>query len=159
MNLELSDEQVFLRDAARQALSRTNTIEAAREQLDGAERPDLWTTAVEAGWPGLLVSEDRGGAGLAAFDALLVLVETGRRLAGVELLGQFDDAGADQVFSAGGLHHGVLFVRMEEQHVADGDLVHIVALAGADETQPCRRRRSTRRPSRRRSRRAACRRP
>ena len=87
MNLELTDEQVFLRDAARQALSRTNTVEAAREALDGGARPDLWPAAVEAGWPGLLVSEERGGAGLGAFDAMLVLQEAGRRLAGVELLG------------------------------------------------------------------------
>jgi alkylation response protein AidB-like acyl-CoA dehydrogenase len=87
MNLELSDEQVFLRDAARQALSRTNTIEAAREALDGGSRPDLWPAAVEAGWPGLLVSEERGGAGLGAFDAILVLQEAGRRLAGVGLIG------------------------------------------------------------------------
>jgi alkylation response protein AidB-like acyl-CoA dehydrogenase len=87
VNLELSDEQVFLRDAAKQALSRTNTLETAREQLDGAARPDLWPTAVEAGWAGLLVGEDGGGAGLSAFDALLVLTEVGRRLAGVELLG------------------------------------------------------------------------
>ena len=28
--------------------------------------------AVEAGWPGLLIDEERGGAGLEAFDALLV---------------------------------------------------------------------------------------
>ena len=35
MNLELTDEQQFLRDAARQALSRTKTVEAAREVLDG----------------------------------------------------------------------------------------------------------------------------
>ncbi|HEV2062189.1 MAG TPA: acyl-CoA dehydrogenase family protein [Solirubrobacteraceae bacterium] len=87
MNLELSDEQIFLRDAARDAVSRTNTIEAAREALDGGERPDLWGTAVEAGWSGLLVSEDGGGAGLGLFDALLVMQELGRRLAGVELLG------------------------------------------------------------------------
>ena len=94
MNLELSDEQVFLRDAARQALSRTNTIEAAREALDqlvlgegGKQRADLWDTAVEAGWTGLLVSEERGGAGLSAFDAMLVLQEVGRRLAPVPLVG------------------------------------------------------------------------
>jgi alkylation response protein AidB-like acyl-CoA dehydrogenase len=87
VNLELSDEQVFLRDAAKQALSRTNTLEAARELLDGGERVDLWPAAVEAGWPGLLVSEDNGGAGLGAFDALLVLTEVGRKLATVELLG------------------------------------------------------------------------
>ncbi|HEV2812043.1 MAG TPA: acyl-CoA dehydrogenase family protein, partial [Solirubrobacteraceae bacterium] len=87
MNLELSDEQIFLRDAARDAFSRTNTIEAARETLDGGTRPDEWPTAVEAGWSGLLVSEDNGGAGLGAFDAMLVMQEAGRRLSGVELLG------------------------------------------------------------------------
>ncbi|MGH2901405.1 MAG: acyl-CoA dehydrogenase family protein, partial [Solirubrobacteraceae bacterium] len=37
--------------------------------------------------PGLLVSEDNGGAGLSAFDAMLVLAEAGRVLAGVALLG------------------------------------------------------------------------
>ena len=87
MNLELSDIQVSLREAARDALSRTNTIEAARETLDGGTRPDLWPVAVEAGWPGLLVSEERGGVGLGAFDAMLVLQEAGRRLAGVPLIG------------------------------------------------------------------------
>jgi alkylation response protein AidB-like acyl-CoA dehydrogenase len=87
MNLELSDEQIFLRDAARDALSRTKTIEAARETLDGGQRPDLWPTAVEAGWAGLLVSDENGGAGLGAFDALLVMQEVGRGLAGIELLG------------------------------------------------------------------------
>ena len=87
MNLELSDEQIFLRDAARDAISRTKTIEAARETLDGGTRPSLWETAVEAGWSGLLVSDENGGAGLGLFDALLVMQELGRRLAGVELLG------------------------------------------------------------------------
>jgi alkylation response protein AidB-like acyl-CoA dehydrogenase len=99
MNLELSDEQVFLRDAAKQALSRTNTLEAAREALDGGARPDLWPAAVEAGWPGLLVREDSGGAGLGAFDAVLVLIETGRRLAGVELLGHLP---ASELLDRGG---------------------------------------------------------
>jgi alkylation response protein AidB-like acyl-CoA dehydrogenase len=88
MNLALSDEQVFLREAARGALSRFKTIEAARETLDGnAPLPDLWPTAKEAGWPGLLIDESAGGAGLDAFDAMLVLGECGRVLAGVPLLG------------------------------------------------------------------------
>ncbi len=44
MNLALSDEQVFLREAARGALSRFKTLEAARAALDGNEDalPDLW---------------------------------------------------------------------------------------------------------------------
>jgi alkylation response protein AidB-like acyl-CoA dehydrogenase len=89
MNLALSDEQVFLREAARGALSRFKTLEAARSALDGDPQamPDLWPTACEAGWPGLLIDEEHGGAGLDVFDAMLVLGECGRVLAGVPLLG------------------------------------------------------------------------
>jgi alkylation response protein AidB-like acyl-CoA dehydrogenase len=88
MNLELTDEQSFLREAAREALSRVKTVAAAREALeDPAALPDLWPTACDAGWAGLLVSEDNGGAGLSAFDAMLVMTEAGRVLAGIELLG------------------------------------------------------------------------
>jgi alkylation response protein AidB-like acyl-CoA dehydrogenase len=89
MNLALSDEQVFLREAARGTLSRFKTLEAAREALDGDESalPDLWPTAREAGWPGLLIDESHGGAGLDAFDAMLVLGECGRVLAPHRLLG------------------------------------------------------------------------
>jgi len=89
MNLSLSDEQVFLREAARGALSRFKTLEAARAALDGdaSAMPDLWPTACEAGWPGLLIDEAHGGAGLDAFDAMLVLGECGRVLAGIPLLG------------------------------------------------------------------------
>ena len=87
MNFALSDEQQFLQDAARGALGRVKTVEAAREALDGAELPDLWPTAVEAGWTGMLMPEEVGGAGLGAIEAMLVFVELGRVLASVPLLG------------------------------------------------------------------------
>jgi alkylation response protein AidB-like acyl-CoA dehydrogenase len=89
VNLALSDEQILLREAARDALSRVKTFEAARAALDRGTGalPDLWPTAREAGWPGLLIGEAHGGAGLDAFDAMLVLQECGRVLAGVPLLG------------------------------------------------------------------------
>jgi alkylation response protein AidB-like acyl-CoA dehydrogenase len=88
MNLALSDEQELLREAARGALSRAGTVAAARAALeDPSAAPDLWPLAVEAGWPGLLIAEDHGGAGLGAFDAMLVAQECGRVLAGVPLLG------------------------------------------------------------------------
>jgi alkylation response protein AidB-like acyl-CoA dehydrogenase len=89
MNLSLSDEQVFLREAARGALSRFKPLEAAREALDGDENalPDLWPVACEAGWPGLLIDETHDGAGLDVFDAMLVIGECGRVLASVPLLG------------------------------------------------------------------------
>jgi alkylation response protein AidB-like acyl-CoA dehydrogenase len=88
MNLALSDEQVLLREAARGALSRFKTLQEAREALDSGGSPtDLWPTAKEAGWPGLLIDESHGGAGLDVFDAMLVLGECGRALAAVPLLG------------------------------------------------------------------------
>jgi alkylation response protein AidB-like acyl-CoA dehydrogenase len=87
VNLALSEEQVLLREAARDALSRVATVPAARAALEGEELPDLWSTAREAGWSGLLIDEEHGGAGLGAFDAMLVMGECGRVLASVPLLG------------------------------------------------------------------------
>jgi alkylation response protein AidB-like acyl-CoA dehydrogenase len=88
VNLALSDEQELLREAARGALARAGSVAAARAALeDPAAVPDLWPLAVEAGWPGLLIAEERGGAGLGAFDAMLVAQECGRVLARVPLLG------------------------------------------------------------------------
>jgi alkylation response protein AidB-like acyl-CoA dehydrogenase len=88
MNFALSDEQILLREAARGSLSRFKTIEAAREALEKPEAlPDLWPVAVEAGWPGMLIAEEQGGAGLGPFDAMLVAEECGRVLAAVPLLG------------------------------------------------------------------------
>jgi alkylation response protein AidB-like acyl-CoA dehydrogenase len=106
MNFALTDEQVLLREAARGSLARFKTIEAARDALeDRAALPDLWPTAVEAGWPGLLIGEPHGGAALGAFDALLVAEECGRVLASVPVLGVLPatailDAAGDQSLTA-----------------------------------------------------------
>jgi len=108
MNFALSDEQILLREAARGSLSRYKTVEAAREALETPDAlPDLWPVACEAGWPGLLVSEEHGGAGLGAFDALLVAEECGRVLASVPLLGLIPatallDAAGDESLEAVG---------------------------------------------------------
>src|SRR6185503_9689625 len=87
MNFALSDEQVMLREAAANALSRFDGVAAARAAADGAEPHDIWPLAGDAGWTGLLVTEEHGGAGLGAFDAMLVMEECGRRLTGTGLLG------------------------------------------------------------------------
>jgi alkylation response protein AidB-like acyl-CoA dehydrogenase len=106
VNFALSDEQEFLKEAARGTLSRVKTVEAARAALDGAALPDLWPAAVEAGWPGLLVSDDNGGAGLGVLEAMLVFAELGRVLASVPLLGHLpatfllDRGGAADVVAA-----------------------------------------------------------
>jgi alkylation response protein AidB-like acyl-CoA dehydrogenase len=106
MNFALSDEQVLLREAARGSLARVKTVEAARTALeDPSSLPDLWPVAVEAGWPGVLIDEEHGGAGLGGFDALLVAEECGRVLASVPLLGLLPatailNAAADAVLPA-----------------------------------------------------------
>ncbi len=106
MNFALSDEQILLRESARGSLSRYKTIAAAREALEAPDAlPDLWPVACEAGWPGLLVTEQHGGAGLGAFEALLVAEECGRVLASVPLLGLIPatallDAAGDECLEA-----------------------------------------------------------
>ena len=87
MNFELTDEQRMLRDAATDALGRQDTLAAARAAADGADPLDLWPVAADAGWAGLLVGEERGGAGLGLLDAMLVLEQAGRRLATTGLIG------------------------------------------------------------------------
>jgi len=128
MNLELTDEQTFLREAARDALSRVKTIALAREALeDPSQLPDLWPTAREAGWAGLLVGEQAGGAGLSAFDAMLVMTEAGRVLAGVPLLGHLpasallDEAGDDRVGAVAEGHLRACFVAARPPGDLGGD--------------------------------------
>ncbi len=106
MNLALSDEQEFLREAAAGALARVKTVEAAREALeDPSALPDLWPLVKDAGWTGLLIAEAHGGAGLGAFEAMLVLEECGKVLAPTPLLGLLPatailDAAGDESLAA-----------------------------------------------------------
>jgi alkylation response protein AidB-like acyl-CoA dehydrogenase len=87
MRFTLSDEQLFLQEAADQALGRHDILGAARAALDGERAPSLWPTAVEAGWAGLLVGEDAGGAELGALEAMLVVQACGRALGDGHLAG------------------------------------------------------------------------
>ncbi|MDX8152307.1 acyl-CoA dehydrogenase family protein [Patulibacter brassicae] len=110
MDLSLTDEQEYLREAAAGALGRVDTVAAAREALeDEGKRPQLWPTVVEQGWTGLLTSEERGGAGLGLYDAALIVQEGGKRLAPLGLATALpaaailDAAGdADAALAAGG---------------------------------------------------------
>jgi len=102
MNLELTDEQKMLREAAVDALGRQDTVESARAARDGGELIDLWPVACEAGWAGLLISEENGGAGLGLYDAMLVLTECGKRLTGAGLVGHLAASAALEAANAAG---------------------------------------------------------
>ncbi|HWF54096.1 MAG TPA: acyl-CoA dehydrogenase family protein [Solirubrobacteraceae bacterium] len=100
--LSLTDEQEFVREAAAGTLLRQETLIAAREALDGGPRLSLWDVGVQAGWPGLISSEEFDGAGLGAYEAMLVLEACGARLADAGVLGHLpavallEQAGADE---------------------------------------------------------------
>lgn len=87
MNLDLTAEQVELRDAARGILARHSGVAAARDALEGGATTSLWPTVAESGWAGLLVGEDDGGVDLGVHEAALIAEECGRTLASVPLLG------------------------------------------------------------------------
>jgi alkylation response protein AidB-like acyl-CoA dehydrogenase len=87
MNFDLSDEQLFLVETARGALAGHPTVSNARAALDGAPLLDLWPVACELGWTGIAAPPERGGAGLGALEAALLMLECGRVLAPLPLSG------------------------------------------------------------------------
>jgi alkylation response protein AidB-like acyl-CoA dehydrogenase len=80
--MELTSEQVLLRDAVRGLLASHS--DPGQEGFDGA----LWRRLCgEIGVAGLLVPESHGGAGASLADVLVVMAELGRALATVPMLG------------------------------------------------------------------------
>jgi alkylation response protein AidB-like acyl-CoA dehydrogenase len=80
MELELSDEQRALREAARAFLEREAPVSYARAMMDDPRgwRDDVWRKMAGLGWMGLPFPEDAGGVGM-GFSALAILLsEMGR---------------------------------------------------------------------------------
>lgn len=84
MDFRLNEEQILLRDSARDFLSAEWTVPELRRMLDAEDGPSaagtLWSKMAELGWPGLLVSEDNEGLGLGMFDLAVLMEESGRHL-------------------------------------------------------------------------------
>ncbi len=83
MNLEFSDDQKFVQEAARDYLSKNAGLEKCRAVLEGDAVYDaeLWKGAAEMGWLGAVVPEEYGGAGLGYLELVLIAQEVGRSLA------------------------------------------------------------------------------
>ena len=89
MNLLYTDVEDSLRDSVRDLLTDRCTPEKVVAAYDGDRslQPVLWRAlAVDLGLAGLLVPEDRGGAGGSAREAAVVLEELGRFAAPVPFL-------------------------------------------------------------------------
>jgi alkylation response protein AidB-like acyl-CoA dehydrogenase len=83
MNLELTDEQVALRDTTRRFLAEKAPISGhVRELLDDPTGVDeaVWRGLADLGVTGLLVPEEHGGAGMTMVEAGVVAEELGASL-------------------------------------------------------------------------------
>lgn len=84
MDFSLSDEQILLRDSAREFLATEWPVPELRRMLDPGQADSaasgLWLKMAELGWLAILVGEDDGGLDLGMFDLVVLMDETGRRL-------------------------------------------------------------------------------
>ena len=103
MDFELSDDQLALRDAAREVLDKLASRERVRSVVGTGGVPDaeLWRAMVEQGWTALEVPEEEGGLGLGMVEAAVLLEEAGRHLAPAPFLSTFLATGALRAAGAG----------------------------------------------------------
>ena len=83
MDFELSEDQVALRDGARDVLDGLADSAKVRVVVErGGGRDDaLWGAMVEQGWLGVDLPEDQGGLGLGPVEVAVLLEEVGRHAA------------------------------------------------------------------------------
>lgn len=83
MNLQLDEEQLVLRDTAREFLEAECCIDVVRARMDDPHSfaETLWKQMAELGWLGLAVPEEHGGAGLDLVTLTVLLEQLGRVLA------------------------------------------------------------------------------
>ena len=83
MDFDLSDDQVALRDGARELLDGLATPARVRAHsaTDAAYDGLLWAAMVEQGWLGIEVAEARGGVGLGTVEVAVLCEELGRHVA------------------------------------------------------------------------------
>jgi alkylation response protein AidB-like acyl-CoA dehydrogenase len=88
MDFELSDDQVALRDAARDLLDHHASPARVRAIVDrgGAVDAKLWQAMAEQGWPVITVPESAGGVGLGYVEAAVLLEEVGAHVAPAPVL-------------------------------------------------------------------------
>ena len=83
MDFDLSDDQVALRDGARDLLDGFAAPERVRAHTASGDAYDraLWDAMVEQGWLAIETPEDRGGVGLGAVEVAVLVEELGRHAA------------------------------------------------------------------------------
>ncbi len=80
MNLDFSEEQLMLRDAARDYLVKNYPKKTVRqlEESETGYSPESWKEMAEMGWMGLVLPEKYGGSEMTFQDLAVLLEEMGR---------------------------------------------------------------------------------
>ena len=80
MNLDFTEEQLMLREAARDFLVKKFPKKVVREfeESETGYSPEIWKEIAELGWMGLVFPEKYGGAGMTFLDLAVLLEEMGR---------------------------------------------------------------------------------
>jgi acyl-CoA dehydrogenase len=90
MALVLNEDQVMLRDAAREFLTAQAPVSHLRELRDSGDKTgfsmNLWREMAEMGWAAIAIPEEFGGLGFGYTGLGVVLEETGRTLSPCPLL-------------------------------------------------------------------------
>ena len=87
MDLDLSDDQVALRQAVRAVLERECPITSVRAVVEKDEDTEgLWATMVSLDWPALAAAPADGGLGLGTVELAVLAEELGRAVAPTPLL-------------------------------------------------------------------------
>jgi alkylation response protein AidB-like acyl-CoA dehydrogenase len=83
MNFDFNDEQREIKTTARDFLASRFTPEKVRELAESESPYDdgLWDEIRELGWAGIALSEEHGGQGLGAIEAVILAEEMGYALA------------------------------------------------------------------------------
>jgi alkylation response protein AidB-like acyl-CoA dehydrogenase len=88
LDFDLSEDQLALRDGARELLDGLAAPPAVRAVVDAATDPEapgfdrrLWDAMVEQGWPAVALAEADGGLGLGEVEVAVLLEELGRHAA------------------------------------------------------------------------------
>jgi alkylation response protein AidB-like acyl-CoA dehydrogenase len=83
MDFELSEDQLALRDGARELLADLASPARVRAVVEagGGIDADLWAAMGEQGWPGVALPESAGGLGLGTVEVAVLLEELARHAA------------------------------------------------------------------------------
>src|SRR4051812_33395143 len=83
MDFDLSEDQLALRDGARELLDGLASPERVRAHTAGGDGYDraLWRAMAEQGWLGIEVPEAQGGIGLGGVEVAVLCEELGRHAA------------------------------------------------------------------------------